>query len=293
MRAKAPLFAVALAVVALRASAGNPRINFDRTIPPVHDLAPAEQIAVIYAIGDNSAIDDFVEDFVGYANRAGTLRIENAIEANRHVLDSAAFRKQHHADLYLGIHQFTCEARERRAEGSEHDPDGGRVKVTHQWVDVVCAARIDVLRASDGKKRLTFTVKGEGTSPRDVTLTEDERAVAFRQASHQAAVAAAESLTPRITRESIELEPGAPSFDEGYSMIAGDRLREARAIWETTLRRHPDSAALIFNLAAVSEAQGDVAAAGRYFERAEKLQPGEARYRSELSLFRRRNTPKP
>src|ERR1700682_3594128 len=100
MRAKAPLFAVALAVVALRASAGNPRINFDRTIPPVHDLAPAEQIAVIYAIGDNSAIDDFVEDFVGYANRAGTLRIENAIEANRHVSDSATFRKQHHADLY-------------------------------------------------------------------------------------------------------------------------------------------------------------------------------------------------
>jgi len=293
MRAKTVLFAAALAVVALRASAGNPRITFDRTIVPVHDLAPAEQIAVIYAIGDHSAVNDFVEDFVGYANRAGALRIENAIEGYRRTSDAAAFRKRHHADLYLGVHQFTCDAKERTAEGSEHDPDGGRVKVTHQWVDVVCGARIDVLRARDGKKTLTFTVRGEGTSPRAVSLTEDERTVAYRQASHQAAVAAAESITPRTERESIELDAGAPSFDEGYSLIAGDRLSDARAIWETALRKHHDSAALMFDLAAVSEAMGDVAAAGRYFERAEKLRPAEARYRSELNLFRKRRSPQP
>jgi hypothetical protein len=295
MRAKTFFFAAALATfaVASGASAATPRINFVRTIPPAHDLSPAEQVAVIYAIGDHDSINDFVDEFVGLASRAGTLRIENAVEANKHISDFASIKKEHSADLYLGVHQFTCEGKERTAEGSEHDADGGRVKRTHHWLDAVCSARIDVLRASDGKKTLSFMVKGEGTSPRSVALTNDERQIAYLQASHYAAVAAAESIAPRAVRESIELDPSAPSFDDGWSMISSNRLTDARAIWQTSLRQHPDSAALSFNLAALSEAMGDLTAAGRFFERAQKLSPQEPRYRSELGLFKKRNAVKP
>lgn len=291
MRAKTLLFAAALASLASVASALSPRITFVRMIPPAHDLA-AEEAAIIFAIGDHTAVNDFVQELVDHANRSGTLRIENAVEANRHLSDFASIRKEHRADVYLSVNHFTCEGKERHAEGSEHDVDGGRVRKTHQWIDATCTARIDVLRAADGKKTMSFTVKGEGTSPRSTSLTEDEREVAFAQAAHYAAVAAAESITPRAVRESIELDPAAPSFDEGYSMITSDRLADARAIWEAASRQHTASASLFFNLAALSEATGDVAAAGHYFELAQKLRPDETHYRSELSLFRKRRVPR-
>lgn len=287
MRAKTLLFAAALAFMAFRASAIAPRIMFVRLIPPEHDLG-AEQVAVISAIGDHASVNDFVQELVDHVNRSGLLRIENGVEANRHLSNFDAIRRAHRADVYLSVNPFTCEGIERHAEGSEHDVDGGRIKKTHYWMDATCRANIDVLRGSDGMKTMSFTVKGEGTSPRATTLTDDERAVAFAQAAHYAAVNAAESITPRPVRESIELDPEAPAFDEGYSMITSDRLADARAIWESALRQHANSAALFFNLAALSEASGDVAAAGRYFERAQMLKPNERRYRSELNLFQRR-----
>jgi tetratricopeptide (TPR) repeat protein len=292
MRAKMLLFAAALCVPTFSASALSPRITFVRLIPPAHDLK-GEQVAVIYAIGDHAAVNDFVQELVDHVNRGGVLRIENAIETSRRRFDLAWIRKAHPADVYLAIDPFTCEGREGHAEGGEHDVDGGRIKRTHHWMDATCTATIDVLRSSDGQKTMSFTVKGQGTSPRAGVLTDDERVVAFTQAAYYAAVAAAESISPRAVRESIELDPAAPAFDEGYSMIASERFADARAIWEAALRQHGDSAPLLFNLGALSEATGDVAAAGRYFERARKLKPDERHYRSELSLFHSRRGARP
>ena len=287
MRAKTFLFAAAVAFLAFPASAISPRITFVRLIPPAHDLG-AEQIAVIFAIGDHASVNDFVQQFVDHVNRSGLLRIENAVDANRHLPDFDTIRRAHRADVYLAVNPFTCEGTEGRAEGGEHDVDGGRIKRTHSWMDATCIANIDVLRGSDGTKTMSFTVRGQGTSPRSPALTDDDRAVAFAQAAHYAAVNAADSITPRPVRESIELDSAAPAFDEGYSMITSDRLADARAMWEAALRQHANSASLLFNLAALSEATGDVASAGRYFERAQKLKPDEPRYRSELSLFHKR-----
>ena len=53
---------------------------------PAHDLAPAESLAVIYAIGDSNKIEGFVERFVDLVSRAGLLRIANAVENNHHLL---------------------------------------------------------------------------------------------------------------------------------------------------------------------------------------------------------------
>jgi tetratricopeptide (TPR) repeat protein len=286
------LFAGALLLPHFAALANPPRITFTRTIAPSHDLAPAERLAVIYAIGDSSKIDTFVERFVDLVSRAGVLRIVNAVENNHHlILDEIslrALRRQYPSDGYLGIQRFTCRGDEKSAEGSERDDGGERIKRVHHWIDAMCSARIDVLNA-DGKKLFAYTVRGEGTSPRSTSLSEDERDVAYEQAARYAAVSAADAITPRSIRESIDLDESAPSFDDGFAMIRSERFDDARAIWLAAAVRHRDSAALYFNLGAVSEAMGDLTAARGYYEKAAHLSPKERRYRTELNLFRRRN----
>jgi len=282
----------ALLLCAASALASPPRITFTRTLAPVHDLAPAERLAVIYAFGDSSKIEPFVEHFIDLVARAGVLHITNAVENNHHLLvdepSLRAVRRHHPADAYLGVNRFSCTGDEKSAEGSEHLDSGDRVKRMHHWIDAVCSARIDVLN-TNGKKMFSYTVRGEGTSPRSTSLTEDERDVAYEQAARYAAVIAADAITPRVTRETIELDEKAPSFDEGFSMIRSEQLEDARAIWQAAAVRHRDSAPLYFNLAAVSEAIGDLPAARDYYEKAAQLSPKERRYRMELHLFRRRN----
>lgn len=267
-----------------------PRISFARTIPAPHDLAPAERIVVIYAIGDSSRVDAFVDDFVDTVARARTLRIENQVERNHHVRSELdKLRREHPADDYIEVHHFTCSGNERSAEGSEHDAaTGERIRRTHHWVDAVCKARIEVLSGVTGKQIFSYAVSGEGTSPRAAELSEDDREVAYSQAAHYAAVRAAEEITPRIVRESIELDESAPEFDSAFAMISSGRLEDGRAIWEAALPRHRDNAALNYDLGAISEALGDLESAQRFFQAAVKLSPKETRYRSELELFRER-----
>ena len=134
-------------------------------------------------------------------------------------------------------------------------------------------------------------MRGEGTSPRSVNeLTADERGIAIEQAARYAAISASEAITPRRVRESIELDDTAPSFGEALAMIHADRLGDARAILETALRQHPSSAALHFELAAVCEAMGALQAARDHFGEALRTSPKSHQYRSELDLFKRRNT---
>src|ERR1051326_6383761 len=96
-----PLLLLSVATAAQAA----PRISSLRRIPAAHDLAPAERIAVIYAIGDSDKVQTFVEHFVDTVARAGTLRVANAVENNHHfaALDGAALvklRHDHPADAY-------------------------------------------------------------------------------------------------------------------------------------------------------------------------------------------------
>jgi hypothetical protein len=284
--------AMALLLQAGVAFAASPRLTFTRTAAPAHDLGSAERLAVIYAIGDSAKIEAFVERFVDLVSRSGGLHIENAIENNHHLIVDAmslrTLRREHPADVYLGVNHFTCSGDEKSAEGSEHLESGERVKRMHHWIDATCSARVDVLSA-DGKKMFSYTVRGDGTSPRTTSLTEDERDIAYEQAARYAAVIAADAITPRTLRETIELDDRAPSFDEGFAMIGAERLADARSIWQAVATRHHDSAALFFDLAAVSEAIGDVNAARDYYEKAVLLSPKERRYATELHLFRRRN----
>src|SRR5437763_7666210 len=265
------------------------RVSFVRALPATYDLAPAERLAFIYAIGDSESIYDFVTDFIHAADRAGAYRIEIAVENSHHlVADETALqllRREHPADAYPGVTAFTCGATDRSAEGSERDSTGERVKRVHHWVDVVCEGRVHVMDGN-GRKLFSYTMRGEGTSPRSASLSNDERAVAYEQAAHYAAAMAAEAITPRKVRESIELDETAPAFDEAYAMVTSERLADARAIWEAALQRHRDSASLRFNLGAVCEAAGDLKAARAYFQSAVKAAK---KYAREFDLFRKRN----
>jgi tetratricopeptide (TPR) repeat protein len=280
----------ALALVSTAAYAA--RITFTRIIVSPHDLGGARRVAIIYAIGDSEKVTTFVERFIDYASRE-TLRIDNAVENNQHLssMNAAALKALRHdypADLYIGVNAFTCSGTQRSAEGSEHTVDGERVQRLHMWIDVVCQARLDIYSEA-GRRLFSFRVRGEGTSPRASTLSDEERDVAFEQAARYAALNAADEITPRVVRESIELDDSAPSFEEGLALIAAGRVADARAVWEAALRGNRDSAALQYNLSAVSEALGDLTAAQRYLQAAVRLSPREPRYRTGLDLFLQRN----
>src|SRR5207244_10565463 len=106
----------------------------------------------------------------------------NAVENNHHlVADERALqllRREHPADAYLGVTAFSCQGTDRSAEGSETDSTGERVKRMHRWVDVVCEARVQVMDGN-GRKLFSYTVRGEGTSPRATLLSADERNGAY------------------------------------------------------------------------------------------------------------------
>jgi tetratricopeptide (TPR) repeat protein len=286
--------AVMIQLLAAVTAVAGPRIAFVRTVAPSHDLG-GEQVALIYALGDNEGVGRFLDVFVEHTNRTGALRVTDGVERGRHFFaeqpgEEARRRihRDHPADAYLGVNRFTCETTEHQGEGSTADVDGARVKRHHVWIDAVCTARID---AYDGamKRLLSFQVKGEGTSPRVLALTSEERLIATEQAARYAALSASQAITPRQVREAIELDESAPAFDQAWELIDSSHLQEAKAFWETALKQNRSSAALHYDLGALCEALGDLDAARRYFQEALRLSPDQPRYRSELMAFRHRN----
>lgn len=289
-------FLAALLLPILAAAA--PRLNYIRDVPPLHELA-GDRVTILYAIADSDKVATFLEVFTDHANRENTLKVENAVERAQHVVNVSTdaftlrrIRRDHPADVYLGINAFTCTLTDHEGEGSERDTTGERVKRRHVWTDAVCTARIDVLDAS-AKRVMSFAVRGEGTSPRVSELGPEERAIATDQAARYAAIIAAESVTPRRVRESIELDDSAPSFDEAMAMIQSESFSDARAIFETALRQHPTSAALHFDLGAVYEALGDLQRAHDHFREALRLSPASQHYRAQLNILRHRTTLRP
>ena len=262
-------------VLAPLLAAGSPRIAFERVLPASHSLGSARELAVIHAASESRTGDIFVEHFVDQVNHGGLLRARDAREGTGS------------ADAYLSVQTLQCETFNREGEGSARDYEGNRVKRKQVWIDAVCAARIDVL-GRDRSRLSMFFGKGEGTSPRVDTITEEEKAIALRQAARYAAIDAAARITPRRVREYVLLDESGPAFEEAMVLIESGRLADARSTWEAEMRRNPRSAPLHFNLAAVCEALGDRAAAKSHYVAATQLAPKEERYKHEMRLFARR-----
>jgi tetratricopeptide (TPR) repeat protein len=289
-------FVCAIALLTASTVSAASRLTFERTIPARRDLHGAEDLVITYAIGDSDSIVTFIDVFVEQTNRSGFLRVVDPTTVERSTERSHRWRKppkyveqRYRADAYLRIDSFSCRATERSGEGNAYDVDGNRVRRVQRWSDAVCDAHIDVLEKDTKKRLVEFAVRGEGTSPRADEMNEEIREIAVDQAARYAAIAAADQITPRHVRETIALVEEAPEFDHGMPYIDADRLDQARRVWESALPANPKSAALHLNVAAVSEALGDLKAAEEHYATAERLAPKDARYRYEYELFRRRN----
>lgn len=262
-------------VPAASAHAVAPRILFERVLPPAHDLGDADDVAIVEAATTDAQIETFVDQLIHYVNRSGTLTLRDMRTGNGP------------ADAHLNIQTFRCETAVRETEAGVRDADGNRVKQRVYQINAVCGARIGVL-SRFLKPVSTYFARGEGTSRRLESVTDEERENALADAARYAAIDAAERITPRRIRESIALDDTAPAFAEGMAMIEAGRLAEARAIWQRAMQTQARSAALRFNLAAVNEALGDRRAAEVHYNAARQLAPAEPRYASELRLFARR-----
>ena len=288
-----------LAAIVLLAAVGSdpaPRLTYVKTLPAPHSVGEgAETVAVLYKFSDSKLVDEFLESFIEQVNQSRLLHVDDATRHGQH-LPGEAFDKEtarviqrdHPADAYAGIREFSCGVTERTGERSTHDADGARQRQKYIWAEAKCHARIDLILATTMRKSESFYVRGEGASSRVTELTDDEREQALRQAARSAAIAAAEQITPRRVRESIELDADAPDFDHAYALIGSERLADARALWERALPRYASSAALHYDLAAVCDALGDSAAAQKHFAEAYRLDPSSTRYRLASDAFRRR-----
>ena len=261
------------------------RIAFERTIPAPQNPSAATDFALIYAIGDSDRIKTFLDSFIDQTNRSGSVRLNDATAE----VVRGSMRPRFPADVLVRVTSFTCRSSERAGEGGAYDPDGKRIRRRQRWVDAVCTARLELSDASTRLRTAAFSATGEGTSPREPEITPDITGIALDQAARYAGVAASELITPRLVKESILLIEEAPDFEQGIAMIDSGRLEEARRIWLDATKRHPDSAPLRFNLAAVCEALGDVPAATREYDAVRRIAPAERRYRAEFEMFRRRN----
>lgn len=275
---------------------GQARIDFMRRIPARYDLSQKDEIAIIYGIGDNDSVETFVAELADHVNRAGPIYLADATAHGAHFVGQkpdertiARLKREHPADAYLGVNRFTCETVTKTGEGSTTDFDGARVRRKHEFVDARCHAVVEVFDGKSGERILTFDASGEGTSPRVDKVGEEELMIARESAARYAGISAADAMTPREVRETIELDTSAPLFARGMALIDAGRLSAARALWEGLVPQNPASAPLFYDLAAVAEADGDLGAACTYLERAMSAAPGDRKYRDALARFKRRN----
>lgn len=255
--------------------AAPPRIVFDRLLPAPHDLGNAKDVAIVNATTDDPLVEKFIDELMRHAERSDVLKL-------RDIRTSAG-----PGDAHLDIKTFRCESVVRETEAGMRDISGNRVKVRAYQIDALCNARIDVL-SRFLEPVSTFYARGQGTSKRMETVTQEERDHTLADAAKFAAVDAAERITPRRVRESILLDDTAPAFAEGMALIEEDRLADARTVWLQAMQNDARSAALRFNLGALSEAMGDRRAAELHYNAARQLAPKETRYANELKLFSQR-----
>src|SRR5512141_2753244 len=127
-------------VLSLLASSAlaQPRISFVRRIPARYDLGEANEVGIVYVIGDNDSVGTFVDEFVDRTNRFGPIHLTDITAHGTYrgrKPDANAirrFRRRHPADAYMGINGFSCETATRTGEGSTTDYEGARVKRKHE-----------------------------------------------------------------------------------------------------------------------------------------------------------------
>lgn len=274
-----------------------PKVTFTRRIPAPHNLGPLQKLSLVEIRGANSA--DFLRLFENRVTADAVFSLTDAtaegLTANRLTGDekeAKAFRKEHPADVYLGINLGGCSSNLQSAARQEKQKDKSTITKTYYWYTATCSATARLIDGNDGRELASFSATGDEKS------AESEKMYGFEATSTEGSAlqdlvrAVSAQFTPRLDKESVVLDKKAPQFKPAMERIKASQLAEARRIWEEALPSNSQSGTLNFNLAAVSEALGDAEAARKYYTDAMNLSPTEKRYSMELAKFEQRERDK-
>ncbi|HEX3583743.1 MAG TPA: hypothetical protein VH087_18405 [Thermoanaerobaculia bacterium] len=248
-----------------------------RIVPPKFSIVPAKVVAVVGEPRPQQKADvegeTFLDLFISKLRRTGPYSVVD--ERNLAAGDWDAYLKKTHADVVLRV-SLGEYCRASVVPGSVVTTNDG----LYELFAGDCEAIIDLVNPHGGASLGHAVIEGTGRAA--------NYGVALRQARNDAAQQLINTFMPARQHETIALEQTAPSFGAGIERIKKGDLAGARGVWQDALQSSPDSAPLLYNLGAVSEAMRDPDAAGPYYLKATKLAPKEARYRDALDKLNER-----
>jgi tetratricopeptide (TPR) repeat protein len=263
-----------------------PRLIFTRLRPAEINLGPVRTIALIEISGARDA-NAAAAALIRSVDQNGTLRLVDARRSRLRAADVRRDRDRTRAlrsagvEALLSIEIAGCDPQPRTRSASF------REGATEYWYESSCDAHARLLDPG-GADIVSFEISGTGTSEHASSMLAASSAAALDQAVERIATHLAGKISPRQITESIRLDKDAPAFQAGYEAIRSNRYEEARTLWRRELERNGKSAALHYNLAAVSESLGDAAAARHHLEQAIALDPGNDRYGKSLDALEQR-----
>jgi formylglycine-generating enzyme required for sulfatase activity len=273
---------LAAALLTLTALGGcTSSVTVVHTVPPQYSIVPAKVIAVIGTLGQDPPDpheDYFLDLFVYKLRRIGPYEVLDERDLARRVHPGHGLTDP--ADLRTYLQQTKGEVVAQVTSPEDNCSVTQNVDEIHidapnvYSYDGYCKASLDLINARTGA--LIGHIDGEGGGH------SDDGDTAWNDARNDSAQTMIDGFMPEQLSEQIDLDDKAPFFGEGMAKIKKEDLGAARALWEGHLAALPDSAPLLYNLGAVSEALRDREAAEDYYTRAAKAAPGTARYTQAL-----------
>lgn len=255
-----------LAVTDLHAA----RITFARTSPPLHKFdAPSNRITLLRLEGTT---DECSHVFL----RGDLIKLVKETGA---VLEDVSFKKgtlderraMAPADLYLASESCACRA-QKRTEGDS------------TWYAATCQAEVRLTDGRDGKDLGVVTINGTADDRTDVLDF-----AAFITAGRNMIGHLVKMIRPFEQQLVFDTDRKVPGEKEAARFIKAKDYAGARDVWEQALTQNPGNAAIHFNLAAVTEALGQIEEARKHYEEAVRLAPAEEKYARFKGYFDQRN----
>jgi hypothetical protein len=183
-------------------------------------------------------------------------------------------RNQFPADAYAEVTNCECV---NASEGSRETKD--------LKYKPACRGTVHLVNGRDGSEIASFVTNATITTQ---IFTFEDLDTAETNSLWAAGEEAARMISPSTTQISIDLENNVPGEKDALNAVKQKNYQAARAIWESALAANSASAALNFNLGAVSEASGDLEAARKYYREAVRLAPTESKYKDTFMEFYKR-----
>lgn len=290
------LCAVVLGV--LTTSCG-PAVTVRRLAPAPYNLGPVRTLVLTSADGPSPRETELVRSkFLERIDLQGVFKIDDAVPPTPDVFDfferlfskestsrakeAQEYRKRHPGDVYVRLRVTeikTFRRDERKEKGSEE-----RI----HWAEGRCTFQVTLVDGRDGSRIARYTADHSSKTPIYDEWRQDLLDIAEKDAVRGAVDDALGQFTPQRVTERLELDEKAPRAAEGIELIKGDKLKEARLLWEKAAKENPQSGGVAYNLGCVSEALGDSKAAREWYQEAIRLDPASERNRKAADALAKR-----